>query len=75
MYRLMAETHWMKEVGNYVSYGVQVREGGEVLCTISDLSLDKNRVADFVERCNREEVSVLHIQDVIDDEFFCGEGY
>ena len=75
MYRLMAETHWMEEVGNYVSYGVQVCKGDEVLCTISDLSLDKNRVADFVERCNREELSVLHIQDVIDDEFFCGEGY
>ena len=75
MYRLTVETHWMEEVENYVSYGVQVCEGEEVLCTISDISLDQNRVADFVERCNREELSVLHIQDVIDDEFFCRKEY
>ncbi len=43
MYSLMAEAHWMEEVGSYVSYGVQVREGEEVLCTISDISLDQNR--------------------------------
>lgn len=73
MYMLMKESHWLAEVGNYVSYGIQARDGEEVLCTISDISMDGKRVGELVDRCNRENLSVVHMQDVIEDEFFCSE--
>ncbi len=54
-----------------VSYGI-VAYGGEdgtatVVCSVRDLSSDKERLLQLAEQCNRLKLSPTHLPDVIED--------
>ena len=55
------------ENGQYTSYGINVSQNGRIIKTIKDISLRKKPLAELVKLCNRLKLSVIHIDDVIDD--------
>lgn len=49
-------------------YGITVLDNFEnILKTIKDIFLNKQKAEEFIELCNKEKVELIHIQDVIDD--------
>ena len=48
--------------GEFITYGISYI-GGE----INDISLNKNEIKDFVNLLNSSEVSVIHIDEVVED--------
>ncbi len=52
-----------------VSYGIAVEEteDGELLFALHDIASDRDGVEALIERCNRSELSLLHINDAVED--------
>lgn len=61
-YEIVATTMIHKDVGTYTCYGI--RFGADI---ISDISMDKVKVELLVERMNANELSPLHMMDVVED--------
>ena len=55
------------EYGAYVTYGVTAYFRGKVICTIEDISLDKNKVEQLVKRFNEEQLSPAHLEEAIEN--------
>ena len=51
----------------YRSYGIDVFEENKLIRTVKDISLNKKSVDELVDKCNDLKVSILHIEDVIQD--------
>ena len=72
VYGIIEETYALGEKSR-VSYGIaayanaEVDETVTIIESIRDVSLDKQKLLELVERCNRSGLSVDHIYDVIDD--------
>jgi hypothetical protein len=68
-YEIIAEQLWCEDAGYYNAYGVVVKDdrGNESL-RISDVFTDKKIAEDFVCRCNRLGLDIIHIYDAIEDE-------
>jgi hypothetical protein len=68
-YEVFAEELWCRDTGNYKAYGVLVRDcDGNVRLKISDVFTDKDNAEDFVAKCNRLGLDIIHIYDAIEDE-------
>lgn len=52
---------------NYRAYGIDIFEENKLIKSIKDISLNKNAVDELVSKCNTLKVSILHIEDVIQD--------
>ena len=56
-----------EEQMRYTTYGMRVTDRqGDVFMELTDISLDKKRVEEFVATCNCG-VSTIHIGDLLDD--------
>lgn len=55
------------ELGNYQTFGIRAISNGEVLMEIDDVTIDEERIKEFVRECNDGELSLIHIYDVIED--------
>ena len=64
MYAVVAKEYCQDEK-TYQSYGIQYADR-----VIDDITLDKGALERLVELCNRLELSVCHIDDVIEDFLF-----
>ncbi len=58
-----------------VSYGIAAYEESEegnkkIVCTVSDVCEDYDKISAFINLCNEQELSVIHIEDVINDFLF-----
>lgn len=52
----------------YIAYGLDaVDADGRILRSVPDLLLDRWRVMDLIDRCNALELSLIHLDDVIED--------
>lgn len=51
----------------YISCAIALYEDKELIRIINDVFSDVNEAERFVEICNRLKVSVLHIDDIIED--------
>ena len=52
----------------YIAYGLDaVDADGRILRSVPDLLLDRHRVMDLIDRCNALELSLIHLDDVIED--------
>lgn len=52
----------------YTAYGLDaVDSDGRILRSVPDLLLDRQRVMDLIDRCNALELSLIHLDDVIED--------
>lgn len=56
-----------------ISYGIAAYVGNEpddiatVIATVNDISSDKQKLAELVGNCNEMGLSILHLNDVIED--------
>lgn len=56
------------DIGTYVSYGIRVLDShGNMIESISDVSVDKNFVTELCYLWTRHQLSPIHIRDVLDD--------
>ena len=56
-----------EEMAAHTTWGVLASENGtEVLC-VPDIFLDRERAESFVEKCNKSQLSPIHLMDVIED--------
>ncbi len=71
-YGIVKEEHICGKTSR-ISYGVaayaDVESNGTatVVAQINDVSLDKKSVTELVERCNRSNLSLCHLNDVVED--------
>ena len=60
-----------REMGEYVSYGIEVfritDEARETICKVHDVFLSESKAKEFAELCNSLNLSPIHIYDVIQD--------
>ena len=55
------------------SYGISAistEDNISVLCSVEDITDEQNTLAKLVELCNTEQLSIEHLQNVVDD-FLC----
>ncbi len=52
-----------------ISYGIAAYAGTEtvMVSSIHDITSDKQKLADLIGKCNRLELSLIHLADVIED--------
>lgn len=56
------------DIGDRVGFGIAVVNCECVTFSAAhDLSSDENKVADLVKKCNRLNLSPMHLQDVVED--------
>lgn len=65
-YELIATTIDHEEIGSYIGYGIRYGEH-----TVTDISLDRAKIENLIERMNLNELSPLHMMDII--EYFLAE--
>lgn len=66
-YDLQIGHAYNSEYGVYVTYGVTAFNRGKVICTIEDISLDKNKVEQLVKLFNEEQLSPAHLDEAIEN--------
>ncbi len=68
------DTLFLPERGYYDTYGVDVynADGTELIDSVQDISLEAEKVSNFVELCNGNNVDEIHLYDLIDN-FFLNE--
>lgn len=68
-YKLRTDIVESEDGEKFTVFGIDIKTHfGCVLESVPDIFFDRKQAEDFVERCNREEVSVLFIMDEIDAE-------
>ena len=66
-YEVIREELHSDELGDYVTYGIQMSAENNVLKMISDVSTNREYVKELVQRCNSEQLDPIHIDDVVSD--------
>lgn len=61
-YELVTTTIVHEEIGSYIGYGIRYGEH-----TVTDISLDRAKIENLIERMNSDELSPLHMMDIIED--------
>ena len=61
-YELIITTNVHEEIGSYIGYGIRYGEH-----TVTDISVDKTKIEFLIERMNSNELSPLHMMDIIED--------
>lgn len=66
-YYLTEDIMFHEDIGEYKSYGIEIREGGCIVERIRDIDTKRERVEKLCELCNRQKLSPMHFRDVVDD--------
>lgn len=61
-YELITTTIIHEEIGAYIGYGIRYGEHA-----VTDISLDRAKIENLIERMNSDELSPLHMMDIIED--------
>ena len=70
---VLTETTYRNGEHTRTSYGIAVistKDNVTVLCSVEDITDDRNELAKLVELCNAEKLEIEHLQNVVDD-FLC----
>lgn len=65
-YELHTGQAYNSEHGTYESYGITASRGGKIICTVEDVSLDREKVEQLVKQFNEEQLSPVHLDEVIE---------
>ena len=65
-YSVICEEMISEEGREYTAYGIRAESKDNAL-VISDISTEKEEINTLVELCNREELDIIHIYDVVED--------
>lgn len=67
-YILRTDTIYDENKKAYTVYGIMaVSSNGEVIKSVPDVFFDKDKAEDFVDRCNKDRLPLVHLDDVIED--------
>lgn len=71
-YRAIKEYHYQKDIGEYIVWGIKgYRSSDEIPETaavyIPNVFESEKEAVEFARLCTREELSLLHLKDVVDD--------
>ncbi len=61
-YELITTTIVHEEIGSYIGYGIRYGEH-----TVTDISLDRAKIENLIKRMNSDDLSPLHMMDIIED--------
>lgn len=61
-YKIIKQNKNSTELGDYCTYGIQI---GEIL--VEDISLNRENLENLVSLMNKENLSPIHLMDVIED--------
>ena len=67
---VLTETTYYNGENTRTSYGIaviSVEDNITVLCSIEDITDDRNELFKLVELCNAEELEMEHLQNIVDD--------
>lgn len=64
VYEVFCEEITNNEIGTYITYGVRDVTG---IYVVHDVSISYDRVVEIVKILNRNQLSVIHLDDVIND--------
>ena len=70
---VLTETTYHNGEHARTSYGIAVistEDNVTVLCSVEDITDERDGLAKFVELCNTEKLEIEHIQNVVED-FLC----
>jgi len=70
---VLTETTYHNGEHTRTSYGIAVistEDNVTVLCSIEDVTDERNELANLVELCNEEKLEIEHLQNVVED-FLC----
>ena len=66
-YELLAQRLDDSEYGSVLTYGVTVLDHGEIIRSVEDISLDKEKVGALITRFNQERLSPVHLDEAIEN--------
>ena len=70
-YQFVEETLTKPELGTYTAFAIRAyeeKDGKQMIHShISDVFLNKKEAEHFVELCNRLQLDIVHLPDVIED--------
>ena len=70
---VLTETTYHNGEYTRTSYGIAVistEDDVTVLCSVEDITGERDELAKFVELCNTEKLEIEHLQNVVED-FLC----
>ncbi len=66
-YRMRTDTVSDEEGKTFTVYGIEALDlSGRLLESIPDVLFDKEQIKRFISRCNKENISLLHLLDEIE---------
>ena len=65
-YCVTSETFWHEDIGDYISHGIIASSENNTI-TISDISVDRERVENLARKCNENDLEICHFHDVVED--------
>lgn len=66
-YKLVRQIFFRKNIGIYISYGIECHRKGILITAVPDISTDKAFVHRLAELLTAEQCEPLHLSDVIED--------
>ena len=66
-YELQTGHAYDNEYGGYETYGITASRCGKIICTVEDVSLDREKVEQLVKRFNEGQLSPVHLDDMIEN--------
>ncbi len=68
LYKLTTDFVYDEENKKHVTYGIAAVDAfGRVIKSFSDVFFDKAKAEHLVTLCNREKLSLIHLEDVVED--------
>lgn len=71
-YKLRKDKLFLKDVGFYSAYGIDVFDGisKSHVRSIPDISLEKEPLEKLIHLCNYLDLDIVHLDDIVED-FLC----
>ena len=66
-YILIEEKITNEDIGTYISYGIELRYGEEIIDRISDIGTDREGIENLCRLCNDLKLSPIHFREVVED--------
>ena len=68
VYRLRADTIYDEDMNSFIVYGIDALcVANQRLTSFPDVFFDRGKAERFIQLCNEESLSFLHITDAIED--------
>ncbi len=59
---------YTRDAGIYIAYGIECRKGNNLICSVNDISSDRDLVQRIVNKFNSYKLSPIHIFEALENE-------